>query len=111
MEELDLFLYAYDKKGELIDDTSDEITCIILDQYIQDHNKDFYSIKTKKAYLKAAKELAVELIEFLKTTDYGTALAKHSEVFTVTLTVEYVDGPYIEEWVVWDRKKKKLTIK
>lgn len=111
MEELDLFLYAYDKEGELIDDISDEITCDILDQYILDHDKKFYSIETKKTYLKEAKELAAELVNFLKTTDYGTALAKHSEVFSVTLTVEYVDGPYIKEWIVWDRNKKNLTIK
>lgn len=111
MYEMNLFLYAYDKDGEQLDDVSDEITCTILDEYVIEHKNIFDLIKTEKTYLRRAKELAGELIELLKTTDYGTQLAKISEVSFVMLTVEYVDGPAIDEWVIWDRKKKNLTIK
>lgn len=103
--ELSLYLYAYPDPDN---DISDEITCVILDEYIDANHLHFDKIRTKKKFIEKAEKLAIELKAYIASTDIAAAL-EAKPIDEVELVVEEVDGPVVEqaEWVVWERPKKK----
>ena len=102
MSELSLYLYAYPDENC---DISDEITCVILDEYIRINKLDFYSIDSDKEFLAKAKRLSKSLKEYIASTDIAAGL-ELKPITEVELVVEKVDGPTVKEWVVWKKNKK-----
>lgn len=101
MEDLELFLYASPDEDNSL---SDEITCVILDDYIQSHGLDFDpdSFKSEQEYMKKARKLANNLKKYLEKTDINIFLKnKHPVIDYIELVVEYVDGPEIMGWTIW----------
>lgn len=102
MRELSLYLYAYPDEDC---DISDEITCVILDDYIHANKLDFYSIDSDKEFLAKAKRLSKSLKKYIASTDIAAALGL-KPITEVELVVEEVDGPAIKGWVVWKKNNK-----
>lgn len=101
MLDLDLFLYAYPDEDCSV---SDELTCVILDSYLKDNNISFDSINNEKAFISEAEKLAEELKKYIAKTDIATRLQNMS-INYLDLTVERVDGPEVESWIIWKKKK------
>ena len=91
--ELSLYLYAYPDPDN---DISDEITCVILDEYLDANHIRFDNIRSKKKFIEKAEKLAIELKEYITSTDVAAAL-KAQPIDEVELVVEEVDGPVVQQ--------------
>lgn len=96
-----LFLYANpDEDNEI----SEEITCVVLDEYLQEHKIYFDDITLKKEYLKKAERLVKPLTKLLAKTNLVDGLKKKG-IDYVEFVVEEVDGPVVKSWIIWKGDK------
>lgn len=108
MDDLELFLYAYnyqEKDGELYEDSilSDDLTYEILCEYIRKNNVNFSSAKTERIFISKAKDLAKKLKKYI-VGEGITAHLQNMPIAILELTVEVKCGPEIKSWPIWKKK-------